>query len=536
MRVAVALLYVLSAVTLAGTLAPEPARASPLVTVGCVTGSAKFSSTGTEQCYTVPAGVGEVDVVAVGGQGGTGVGGGVGGMGAKVSAVMPVTPGESLFVEVAGSSAGISGGYNGGGEGGNDVEGEGGGGGGASDVRTCSTTASSCPGGLSSLESRLLVAAGGGGGGAGTRCETPGGAGGAAGSPGAGSSPSGGGGGGAGTETEGGEGGEAENSIGTGGEGTLGSGGAGQAGGHCAGGGGGGGLYGGGGGGNAGGAVAGGGGGGGGSSFVGPLLQNGSITTSATPTPSVTVTPLATPAAVAQANPAELAFAPQQQGTVSVPQLVTISDRGQGPLLVGGVSFAGADPGDFELSSWTCGLPLAMSETCQIGVGFAPHGLGARSATLILSSNSSEPVSVGLSGTGEGLPGGAAGPSGATGPAGPAGPTGPRGRPGTVELVTCLTVTTRAPKKRPPFVHRRVCTGSPARASFKLQGSGVAARVAVRRGHTVYATGTGIVDPNGTDRLVLSARRALTPGSYTLQLRRRLGGRWVTERQQISLP
>ena len=518
-------------------MTPQQARATPLQTVGCVTGFAKFSSTGTEQCYTAPAGVVELEVVALGGQGATGNGGGVGGMGAKVSAVMPVTPGESLYVEVGGSAVGLNGGYNGGGDGGNDFEGEGGGGGGASDVRTCSTTAGSCPGGLSSLQSRVLVAGGGGGGGAGTLCMTPGGAGGAAGSPGAGSAPSGGGGGGAGTETEGGKGGEAENFVGTGGDGTLGSGGAGQPGGMCAGGGGGGGLYGGGGGGVAGGAVAGGGGGGGGSSFVGPSLQNGSITTSVTATPSVTVTPLATPAAVAQESPGELSFAPQPLGTVSVPQAVTISDAGQGPLLVGGVSFGGTDPGDFELSSWTCGLPLAMSESCQIGVSFSPHGQGSRSATLILSSNSSQPASVGLSGTGEGLPAGATGPSGATGPAGPAGATGATGRAGatTVELVTCLTVTTRASKKRPPFAHRRVCTGTPARASFKLQGTGIAARVSVQRGHTVYATGTGIESSGGTDKLVLATRRALTPGSYTLELRRRLGGRWLTEREQISL-
>lgn len=508
------------------------------MTVGCSTGPAKFALTSTEQCYTVPAGVLEVEVIAIGGQGAAGQGAASGGMGAQASAVVPVSPGESLYVEVGGSAVSRGGAYNGGGEGGDDFEGEGGGGGGASDLRTCSATASSCPGGISSLGSRLLVAGGGGGGGAGTECFGPvgaGGAGGAADSPGE-ASAGGGGGGGAGTETAGGIGGEAENHVGTGGVGTLGSGGAGQEGGLCAGGGGGGGLYGGGGGGNAGGAAGGAGGGGGGSSFIAPSLQNGSITTAASAIPSVTVTPLPTPPALAQASPAALSFALQAQGTVSIPQLVTISDAGQGPLLVGGVSFAGADPGDFELSSWTCGLQLTTSQSCQLGISFAPHEQGARSATLLLSSNSSEAVSVGVSGTGGGLPVGPTGPAGATGPAGPAGPAGARGSAATVELVTCLTVTAKAPKNaKQPFVHRRSCTVVRAPSSFKLPGKALAARVALERGHTVYATGTGVVGPGGSDKLLLVASRPLAAGTYTLQLRRRRGGHWLTDHEQISL-
>ena len=39
---------------------------------GCQSGTATFSSTGAEQCYTVPAGVSELSVAAVGGRGGNG--------------------------------------------------------------------------------------------------------------------------------------------------------------------------------------------------------------------------------------------------------------------------------------------------------------------------------------------------------------------------------------------------------------------------------------------------------------------------------
>ena len=109
-----------------------------------------FSSTGKEQTFTVPAGVFRVDVTAIGGSGAAS--GGTGGTGAQVSGEVEVTPGETLYVEVAGNGAGAVGGFNGGGAGG-------GGGGGASDVRTSPASAGLAP------DHRLLVAGGGGGGG-----------------------------------------------------------------------------------------------------------------------------------------------------------------------------------------------------------------------------------------------------------------------------------------------------------------------------------------------------------------------------------
>lgn len=204
-----------------------------------------------------------------------------------MTASLAVTPGETLYVEVAGNGGSATtpgsalGGF-GGGSGGGEIfalfgsAASGGGGGGASDIRLCPQAATDCQ----SLASRLIVAAGGGGGGgpgydgSGT---VAGGGGGSAGFPGAkgandGSGDSPGTGGGEGSTGAGG----AAGSPG-GGEGALGLGGAGSdsaiVGGS--GGGGGGGLYGGGGGGaGAGHLVAssgygsGGGGGAGGSSGV----------------------------------------------------------------------------------------------------------------------------------------------------------------------------------------------------------------------------------------------------------------------------
>ena len=109
--------------------------------------SAAFRPTGFMQSYTVPAGVNKVRVDAFGAQGGT-AGGGYGGY---VSAYVPVTTGQLLYVAV-GCGHTISP-WNGGGAGSGWGDGTSPGGD-ASDVRTNS----------SSLLTRLVVAGGGGGG------------------------------------------------------------------------------------------------------------------------------------------------------------------------------------------------------------------------------------------------------------------------------------------------------------------------------------------------------------------------------------
>lgn len=211
-----------------------------------------FTYTGSEQTFTVPAGVSTVHVLAIGGYGGKS--GAQGGSPAEVQGDLTIKPGQILYVEVGGQGGsggeGLHpGGFNGGGEGAA-------GGGGASDVRTNSRSEGLSP------DTRLIVAAGGGG--AGTFGIEGAGAGGNAEEAG-GSIPNNEG-GGAGTASSGGSGGSGGCTPGFTGE--LGLGGAG---GNCessniGGGGGGGGYYGGGGGGA--GASFGGGGGGGGSSLV----------------------------------------------------------------------------------------------------------------------------------------------------------------------------------------------------------------------------------------------------------------------------
>ncbi len=132
-----------------------------------------YAFTGSEQTFTVPSGVTEVQVVAVGGAGGVSVDDGNPSRGARASGTLTgFVAGQVLYVEVGGAATGggtcaefvtCNGGFNGGGS--NQLEA--GGGGGASDVRSQSRVLAG------SLESRLVVAAGGGGEGGGAyNCAT----------------------------------------------------------------------------------------------------------------------------------------------------------------------------------------------------------------------------------------------------------------------------------------------------------------------------------------------------------------------------
>ena len=151
------------------TVSPAAAASAPSCSqaAAVVTCTVTFSYTGSEQPFVVPAGIGSISALAIGGHGGAHSR--AGGLGASTSGSFAVSAGQTLFVEVAGAGSnwvpggGAPGGFNGGGYAnpmiGSNYDLGGGGGGGASDVRTLASTA---PG---TLASRLVVAAGGAGGG-----------------------------------------------------------------------------------------------------------------------------------------------------------------------------------------------------------------------------------------------------------------------------------------------------------------------------------------------------------------------------------
>jgi hypothetical protein len=414
-----------------------------------------FEFTGAEQAFTVPRGIGSVLVDAVGAAGGGGDANVPGGVGGTAGAPVSAMPGEVLYVEIGGAGT-HAGGWNGGG---GVTDGAGGGGGGASDVRTISCR-SGCPGISASLDSRLVVAAGGGGGGANAVPPGTSGAGGAAGSAGANAGNGGGSGGAPGTLAGAGAGGaggigdtgaSSPNGA-TGVSGGLGQGGAGSGGASAGylgyGGGGGGGYYGGGGGGSGPSAAqsvdpghTGGGGGGGGGSYA----PGGTTGQAVAGTPATVTISYGVPAA--SVAPGALSFATQTQGTLSASQPVTVTDTGDAPLHVTGLTFTGADAGDFLVTSDDCrGNTVDPGSSCVVNVGFAPQAQDSRTATLqIAGDDLAAPATVALTGTGgqlaagpQGAPGspgaqgqaGSAGPTGETGPPGSAGQTGPTGSQG----------------------------------------------------------------------------------------------------------
>lgn len=134
-------------------------------------------TTAGETPVVIPPGVTSLQIDAIGGAGENGfvpragLVGPSGGAGAEVVGTLPVTPGETIYVDV-----GIGGGIGILGAGGESADA----GGGESGVRLCPLGTAMCPDGLASDSTQVLVAGGGGGGGEGPAA-TPGGAGGNAG-------------------------------------------------------------------------------------------------------------------------------------------------------------------------------------------------------------------------------------------------------------------------------------------------------------------------------------------------------------------
>jgi hypothetical protein len=525
---------------LAVALALSAAAASAAAAGPPPTVEETFPSTGAEQSFVVPVGVSSVLVRAIGAAGEAGRvqlygTAGLGGAGAVVTGALPVTAGETLYVEVAAH------GFNGGGS-----AGLGGGrGGDASDVRTVPMASAG------TRESRLLVAAGGGGGG-GVHEGGVSGTGGNAGSPGANGTggPRGSGvGGGAGTLTGGGAGGVGCGFTGpwNGGPGSIGAGGSGGESPYppdAGGGGGGGGYYGGGG---AEGVCVGysentGGGGGGGSSFVyGGATFSSFGVASAVTLPSVSISYL-TPSTATPGSPEVTFPATQPLQTVSPPQTVTIVNTGGNPLQITGMTFTGSvsplatdAPEDFLIGSSTCLGPIAFEASCQLTVRFAPQATGAQTGTLELLGNmGAGPTVITLSGTGgtlsqggsgavgatgaAGAPGtvGASGPTGATGATGPPGPAGKQGPRGKTVFYECHPRRDHGRYKNACYV--RVASVSQALVSATLI-----------RGRAVYARSTGALVAGR--QLVLKVDRSVPAGSYTLVLVSKSG----TTKQTIAV-
>jgi DNA-binding beta-propeller fold protein YncE len=129
---------------------------------------------------------------------------------------------------------------------------------------------------------------------------------------------------------------------------------------------------------------------------------------------------------------------------------------------------------------------------------------------------------------------GPTGQAGSHGPAGPTGATGATGAAGQIGLAVCTTVTKTTIKsghKRTRKVQK--CSTRLGSGTVKFTTAGTI-QASLTRGHLIYATGTAI--PTGRDgwQLMLTPKRALRPGRYTLTLTTQRGRR-VLERSTITI-
>ncbi len=211
-----------------------------------------------------------------------------------------------------------------------------------------------------------------------------------------------------------------------------------------------------------------------------------------------------------------LHFAPQAPGTAGPAQTVTVTNKGSAPLVVDGVLLGGTDPGDFLVFD-RCQQEVAVGSRCEVGVRFAPQVAGARSATLTLLTNApTAPAAVALTG------GASARPHGLT---------------GGVDLLSCRPIvaefTASARPHRAPT--EEACQGKLLRGAARFTATGASARAAIERGGVVYGAGASVPTADGGSELVLTERRPITHGTYTLLVRQRRHRRWATRRLRLVL-
>jgi Outer membrane protein beta-barrel domain len=107
-------------------------------------------------------------------------------------------------------------------------------------------------------------------------------------------------------------------------------------------------------------------------SYLDPDETNNSATVNSTVTCDTTLV----------ANPASLAYAPQQVNAPSTSQSVTLTEGGNGSATISSIAVTG----DYSQTN-NCPANLATAQTCTVNVVFTPTALGSRNGTLTIQSN-----------------------------------------------------------------------------------------------------------------------------------------------------
>ena len=101
-------------------------------------------------------------------------------------------------------------------------------------------------------------------------------------------------------------------------------------------------------------------------------------------------------------TPASWNFGTVTRGGTSAPQTFTLTNIGTATLTINSIGLVGANPGQFIISSRTCGTSLAPGANCTVNVSFAPTRRGALTANLRVVDNApTSPQLSTLTGTGQ---------------------------------------------------------------------------------------------------------------------------------------
>jgi sugar lactone lactonase YvrE len=110
------------------------------------------------------------------------------------------------------------------------------------------------------------------------------------------------------------------------------------------------------------------------------------------------------PAPVAVLSPASLVFPSQVAGSSSAAMTATLTNGGNAPLALGGITVTGANAAAFTETS-NCPASVVPAASCTISVVFTPSAAGSFTASLAVADNASgSPQTVSLTGTGAAAP------------------------------------------------------------------------------------------------------------------------------------
>lgn len=142
-----------------------------------------------------------------------------------------------------------------------------------------------------------------------------------------------------------------------------------------------------------------------------PSPASSPVSVGAAPTAAAPAKPPTSPAAAPKDQPegaavslsaASVDLGSQQVGTSNGARTATLTNNGTAPLVVSGVSIAGANAADFSKRTDGCsGKTLNPGRSCTVYIKFTPSATGPRSARLSFADNATaSPETVALSGTG----------------------------------------------------------------------------------------------------------------------------------------